>query len=80
LHSGQALLKDLTKYDPLKDYTKSEKYFVKETTDIYKRLRPYLKSGIENATKRGDFDINNPQQGKAEMYKLFGLLGLDITE
>jgi hypothetical protein len=78
--TGEALIKELTKCDPLKDFAKSEKYFVKDTPDIYKRLRPYLKNAIENAGKRGDFDINNPQQGKAEMYKLFGLLGLEITE
>lgn len=68
--------KEFKKYDPLKDYEKSEKYFVKSELDIYKRLRPYLKAGIANATKRGDFDIDNPEQGKAELYKLFAILGI----
>lgn len=78
--TGDSLIKELIKYDPVKDFAKSEKYFVKDTPDIYKRLRPYLKNAIENAGKRGDFDTKNPLQGKAEMYKLFSLLGLDITE
>jgi len=70
--------KELTKHDSLKSYEKSEKYFVKNTPDIYQRLRPFLATGIANASKLGDFDINNPQQGKAELYKLFGILGLVI--
>lgn len=68
--------KELTKNDPLKDYAKTEKYFVRTNPDIYERLKPYLSIGIANAAKRGDFDIENPQQAKAEMYKLFGILGI----
>jgi len=68
--------KELKKYDPLKDYEKTEKYFVQSDLDIYKRLKPHLKICIANAAKRGDFDIDNPKQGKAELYKLFGILGI----
>jgi hypothetical protein len=68
--------KEFKKYDSLKDYEKSEKYFVQSGLDIYKRLKPNLKIGVANAAKRGDFDIGNPKQGKAELYKLFAILGI----
>ncbi|SFF02638.1 RloB-like protein [Chitinophaga sp. CF118] len=69
---------ELTKSDPLKDYAKTERYFVRTNPDIYKRLRPYLKTGIANAIKRGDFDIEDPQKAKSEMYKLFEILGIKL--
>jgi hypothetical protein len=70
--------KELTNHHPLSTYEKSEKYFVKSNPDIYKRLKPYLKTGVENSIKRGEFDIENPEQAKAEFYKVFGLLGINI--
>lgn len=69
--------KELKNHHPLKTYEKSEKYFVRSNPDIYKRLKPYLKTGMSNAIKRGDFDIENPEQAKAEFYKVFGLLGIN---
>ena len=69
--------KELKKSNPLKDYEKSEKYFVR-TPDIYLRLRPYLNTGISNALKRGKFDINYPEQGKAELHLLFEILGIKV--
>jgi hypothetical protein len=33
--NGESLIKELTKCDPLKDYAKSEKYFIRDTPDIY---------------------------------------------
>lgn len=68
--------REFKKYDPLKDYEKSEKYFVQSGLDIYKRLKPHLKNGIANAAKRGDFDFDNPKQAKAELYKVFAILGI----
>jgi hypothetical protein len=68
--------KELKKQDPLKDYAKSEKYFVRSNPDIYKRLQPYLDTALTNAAKRGNFDITNPQQAKAEIYKLFEILDI----
>ncbi|WP_367868139.1 RloB domain-containing protein [Pedobacter sp. WC2423] len=70
--------KELKSHDPLKTYEKSEKYFVRSNPDIYQRLKPYLKTGITNATKRGNFDTEAPEQAKAEIYKIFGLLGINI--
>lgn len=70
--------KELKNNDPLKTYEKSEKYFVRSNPDIYQRLKPYLKTGINNATKRGNFDIETPEQAKAELYKIFSLLGINI--
>ncbi len=58
----------------LSDYEKSEKYYKKESNDIYKKLMPYKNSAIKNSTKLGLFDINDYKKGKAEMYKIFELL------
>lgn len=76
---GRSIEKELAKYESLKDYSKSEKYFVNKRLDIYKRLKPYLNTGITNALKRGSFDPSNPKQGKAEIYKLFEILGLHVS-
>lgn len=62
----------------LNGYEKTEKYFIEKNPDIYKRLRPHLVTALKNAPKRGDFDVQNPETAKAEMYKLFHLLGLKI--
>lgn len=73
---GNLVERDLKKTELLKDYAKSQKYFVNNNPDIYKRLRPLLAVGIANATKRGEFDPKNPEQALAELYKLFSILGI----
>ncbi|WP_291906757.1 RloB family protein [Chitinophaga sp. CB10] len=67
----------LRKHHPLKDYTKSEKYFIRSNPDIYARLRPYLLDALRFSRKRGHYDPLNPKKGIAELYRLFELLGLD---
>lgn len=74
----EAVTGELKKYDPLKDYEKSEKYFVQSRLDIYRRLKPHLKTGLTNAKNRGDFSIENPENGKAELYQLFTILGIKL--
>lgn len=64
--------------NPLKSYEKTEKYFVRTNPDIYKRLRPHLAMGVANATKRGNYDREAPEQAKAELYKLFTLLEIPL--
>lgn len=66
------LLPDLQKH--LDNYVKTENYFVK--SDIYKRLKPNLQIAISNSKKLGEFDFENIETGKAEMYKIFKELGL----
>ena len=68
--SYDKLLPDLKKQTILSNYEKTEKYFTKGT-DIYKRLKPYLKTAIENAGKCGKFDFKQPSKGIAEMNKIF---------
>lgn len=58
------LKKHLPKYD------KTEKYY-KQKNDIYKQLKPCLTQAIQNASLLGNFDIQEFEQGKSEMFKLF---------
>jgi hypothetical protein len=62
------------KYIP--DYEKTQKMYKKKNNDIYSRLKPNLKTGLENAKKLGEFDLTNPEKAKTEMYKLFDFLGI----
>ncbi|MDR2906621.1 MAG: RloB family protein [Bacteroidales bacterium] len=55
----------------LSGYEKTERYFVKTVSDIYKRLKPKLSDAICNANKLGEFDFRNTQTGISEMYKIF---------
>ncbi|RPD41955.1 RloB family protein [Chitinophaga barathri] len=77
---GVAVTNELKKCEPLKQYEKSKRYFVSGTPDIYNRLRPHLNVAIQNAGRRGHFDIQNPQTAKAEIYKLFSILGIEIKD
>jgi hypothetical protein len=66
--------KQLTKH--FTDYAKTEKFFVKQDNDIYKKLRPKLGEAIAKSRKMSAFDKTNPYKGLTEMYKLFDSLGL----
>lgn len=72
-----AVIAELKKYHPLKNYAKSEKYFIRTTPNIYDRLRPHLEHAIAAARKRGCYDPENPRRGVAELYKLFELLEIN---
>ncbi|WP_175623230.1 RloB family protein [Chryseobacterium schmidteae] len=61
--------KDLKKEFP--SYEKSEKFYKKSNADIYTSLKPNLLTGIENASKLGEFDIENPNSPVCEIHKLF---------
>lgn len=73
-----SVITDLKKYTPLKEYSKSEKYFINGNPDIYKRLQPYLSDALDFASKRGDYKPESPKRGVAEMYKLFAILGIAV--
>ena len=72
-----AVIAELRKYNPLKEYTKTEKYFIRNNPNIYERLRPHLFDALTFARKRGSYNPQSPQKGVAELYKLFELLGLE---
>ncbi|WP_394801476.1 RloB domain-containing protein [Belliella filtrata] len=55
----------------LKDYEKTQKYFTKQDSDIYLKLKPYLQDAITNSQKLGQFDQNDPYKALCEMYLLF---------
>jgi hypothetical protein len=69
------LEKDLQKF--LSDYKKTEKYFVRTSPDIYKRLKSNLQKAFENSKKSGRFDFENIEKGIAEMYKIFSELKIE---
>ena len=73
-----AVERELRRFPVLENYTKTEKYFKTPGNDIYKRLRKLLPAGITNAAKRGNFDVSDMEKGKAEMYKIFEILGIQI--
>jgi hypothetical protein len=73
INCGSVITK-LKRIEDLKDYKKSEDYYKKENSDIYKKLKPYLNNAIENAKFLGNFDFKNVYAAKAEMYKIFELL------
>ena len=54
----------------LKGYEKTEKFFKKDN-DIYKQLKPFLKTAKENATALGSFDTYNHSKAMCEMPLLF---------
>lgn len=64
------------KNNQLKDYAKTEKFYKKPNNDIYLRLKPHKDKAINNASKLGDFNSYEPETAKAEIYKIFQLLGL----
>lgn len=55
----------------LKDYEKTQKYFTRQNDDIYFKLKPYLKTALQNAMALGTFDNENPQKAMCEMELLF---------
>ena len=66
--------KQLTKYLP--DYAKTEKFFVKQDDDIYKKLRAQLGDAIAKSSKMPAFDKSTPYNGLTEMHKFFDKLGI----
>ena len=64
----------LKKY--LENYEKTQRFFTKESDDIYLKLKPYLKSAIKNAVSLGNFNIQYPTKTISEMPLFFQLEGL----
>ena len=70
----EQLEKSLKKY--LSDYEKTEKYYKNSRQTIYQKLKPNLPTAKINAEKLGEFILDNPQAGLAEMHKVFNILEL----
>ena len=61
--------KELKKH--LKDYEKTQKFFTKQNDDIYLKLKPNLKTALQNSIALGNFDSENPKKAMCEMELLF---------
>jgi hypothetical protein len=68
-YTASSVEKELRKH--LNNYEKTEKFFTKQNDDIYLKLKPYLKTGLENAIALGNFDKENPTKAMCEMASLF---------
>lgn len=55
----------------LRNYEKTQKYFIKQDNDIYIKLKPLLKTAIANSESLGQFDLNAQTKAICEMYLLF---------
>ena len=70
-NSCDNVILDLKKHTVLKAYSKSRKFFTKEGSDIYLRLKPYLKTAMNNSSKFQKFDFDNPNKGLSQMNIFF---------
>ena len=75
----ESVINELRKFHPLKEYAKSEKYFITGHPDIYTRLRPYLPVARRFAERQGNYNPENPKRGIAELYKLFDILEIPMV-
>ena len=55
----------------IKNYEKTQKFFTKQNDDIYLKLKPILKTALENSIALGSFDNKNPIKAMCEMELLF---------
>ncbi|MFM2266572.1 MAG: hypothetical protein RL757_12 [Bacteroidota bacterium] len=55
----------------IENYKKERHFFTKEGKDIYLRLKPNLKTAIENAKRLGSFDGKLPEKSVCEMHLFF---------
>jgi hypothetical protein len=60
----------------LTDYEKTERYYKKKSSDIYKRLKPYQTIAKENSSKLGNFNFEKPEETISEMNRILSLLEL----
>ncbi|MBK6611321.1 MAG: RloB domain-containing protein [Sphingobacteriales bacterium] len=59
----------LNKHIP--NYEKTQKFYTKQNDDIYLKLKPFLSTGLANATALGNFDEEYPKKALCEMEFLF---------
>lgn len=61
----------------LPDYSKDHNYYTKRQGGLYPRLKPQLPQAITHSRQLGDFDPDQLQCAKAELFKLFDFLGIN---
>lgn len=59
----------------MNDYVKSEKYYKNPRQDLYQTLSTMKSTAIDRAKNLSEFDVNDPEQALAEIFKIFGELG-----
>ncbi|PKQ63886.1 hypothetical protein BZG02_07680 [Labilibaculum filiforme] len=62
---------------PILRYNKSRKYYI-SGSGIYARLKPNLNVAYQRAKALGQYAPENPQQAKAEIYRLFEILEIEL--
>ncbi len=60
----------------LVDYKKTEKFYKKQNNDVYKKLKYLQEVAIENGGKLGKIDFKNIKDAKAELYRIFEIMGM----
>lgn len=65
--------KDLKSVFP--NYEKTEKFYKKNSSDIYSQLKSKLPKAVQHAEKIGTFDLSRPSEPVCEIYKLFDTEG-----
>lgn len=55
----------------IKNYEKTQKFFTKQNDDIYLKLKPNLKTALENSIALGNFNNQSPIEAMCEMELLF---------
>jgi len=71
IENCERVITQLKKHDCLSNYEKSKKYYTKEGSDIYFKLKPFLNTAITNSNKLEPFDFENPHSGLSQMQLLF---------
>jgi hypothetical protein len=69
--SCDKVIKKLKTHTPVSDYKKSQKYYTKQGSDIYLKLKPFLKQAITNSNKLKEFDFQNSHSGLSQMQLFF---------
>ncbi len=67
--------KELMKNEMFKDYRKTEKYYKSYQNDVYQKLKPFQQAAVARAEKLGEIDFSKIEEPKAEIYKIFDMLG-----
>jgi len=65
------VIRKLKNHSLVSDYKKSCDYFTNKSNDIYKKLKPLLKTAIMHSKKAQAFDFKNPYSGSSQMSRLF---------
>jgi len=69
--TGDKVINQLKKHQPLENYEKTREYFTKQNYDIYFKLKPFLSDAIFNSKKLEDFNFNNYKTAITQMQLIF---------